>query len=73
MQRLSRVNSMARRGPGRDATARFPEVVAALPVRCALLDGELVIFARDGRSDLDALRRRALLRGRGERVESASS
>ena len=48
---------------GRDASARFPEVaetVTALPAKRALLDGELVVFGRDGRSDFDALRDRAL-------------
>lgn len=47
---------------GRDATARFLEVVdalAALPARTALLDGELVVFGREGRSDFDGLRARA--------------
>jgi bifunctional non-homologous end joining protein LigD len=61
---------------GRDATATFPEIVkatATLPVRRALLDGELVIFARDGRSDFDALRRRALPRGEGRASEPATA
>ncbi len=48
---------------GRNATPVFPEVVAALaalPARRALLDGELVVFGNDGRSDFELLRARAL-------------
>jgi ATP-dependent DNA ligase len=51
---------------GRDATARFPELVeaiAGLPARMALLDRELVIFGHDGRSDFEALRARAFWQG----------
>jgi bifunctional non-homologous end joining protein LigD len=50
---------------GRDAASTFPEVaeaVSALPVRRALLDGEVVVFAADGRSDFDLVRARALTR-----------
>jgi bifunctional non-homologous end joining protein LigD len=56
-------NVVLRLRSGRDASAEFHEVaaaVAALPTACALLDGELVVFGEDGRSDFDALRRRAL-------------
>jgi bifunctional non-homologous end joining protein LigD len=63
-------SAMLRLRSGRDATAKFPEVaeaVAALPTACALLDGELVVFDRDGRSDFAALRRRALTTGEGVR------
>jgi len=59
---------------GRDATARFPEVVeatAALPVESAHLDGELVVFGPDGRSDFDALRARAFAHGRIGRSRAA--
>ena len=41
-------------------TERFPEIVealAGLPVRSAVLDGEIVALRRDGRSDFGALQR----------------
>jgi bifunctional non-homologous end joining protein LigD len=47
---------------GRDVTSQYPELVEAaraLPGGALLLDGELVVFGRDGRSDFDLLRARA--------------
>lgn len=61
---------------GRDATATFPEVadaIAALPAQRALLDGELVVFDADGRSDFEMLRTRALGRRTGPRYTDATA
>jgi bifunctional non-homologous end joining protein LigD len=51
----------------KDVTSVFPEVsdaIRALPVRRALLDGELVVFGADGRPDFEQLRARAFSNGR---------
>jgi bifunctional non-homologous end joining protein LigD len=58
--------------PGADRTDCFPElssIAAALGRHRVLLDGEIVVFARDGRPDFGAVRRR-LTAGRrsGERT-----
>jgi ATP-dependent DNA ligase len=47
--------------PGNNLTARFPEVAAgliALGRRSAIVDGEVVALARDGRPDFTRLQRR---------------
>jgi bifunctional non-homologous end joining protein LigD len=47
--------------PGPDRSGAFGELAAlrdALPGRSVLLDGEVVVFARDGRPDFAAVRRR---------------
>ena len=52
---------------GRNATSVFPEIaeaVARLPADRAILDGELVAFGPDGRSDFELLRARALSAGK---------
>jgi bifunctional non-homologous end joining protein LigD len=61
---------------GRDATAVFPELVAAvatLPARRLLLDGELVVFGSDGRSDFERLRSRAMAADRRAAAGTASA
>jgi bifunctional non-homologous end joining protein LigD len=40
------------------------DAIRALPARRALLDGELVVFGADGRSDFEQLRARAFANGR---------
>ena len=52
---------------GKDWSDRFPSILAAarqLPVEAALLDGELVAFAEDGRTSFQLLQR-GLLEGSG--------
>jgi len=58
---------------GDDATALFPEVARAIEMlpADALLDGELVVLAPDGRPSFQALERRARLGGR-EDIERAA-
>jgi bifunctional non-homologous end joining protein LigD len=53
---------------GDDATALFPEVAKALEMlpADAVLDGELVVLAPDGRPSFQALQQRAQLRGRDD-------
>lgn len=58
---------------GEDWTARFGPVAAAvgrLPIERAVLDGEVVVFDRAGRSDFGALQA-ALSRGQGDYVLQA--
>ena len=58
---------------GDDATALYPEVARAIEMlpADAVLDGEIVVLAPDGRPSLQALQRRAKLHGR-EQVERAA-
>ena len=58
---------------GDDATAIFPEIAKAIEMLPgdALLDGEIVVLAPDGRPSFQALQQRAQLRGRDD-VERAS-
>jgi bifunctional non-homologous end joining protein LigD len=54
----------------------FPELVAAvstLPARRLLLDGELVVFGSDGRSDFERLRSRAMAGDRWATAGTASA
>jgi len=51
---------------GQDLTAGFPHVIEALralPERDLVLDGELVVFDRDGVSRFQLLQRRGVVRG----------
>jgi bifunctional non-homologous end joining protein LigD len=61
---------------GRVATGLFPEIaeaVAALPAEHVLLDGELVVFGEDGRSDFNLLCRRAFAKPRDKRANPVAT
>ena len=55
-----------------DWTERFPAIAAALaelPLDSAILDGEIVALAKDGRSDFSTLQRRLGVGGRGAEAQ----
>ncbi len=65
----------ARSRPGRLCSDEFPELqelAEHLNGRSVVFDGELVVFARDGRPDFAALRRRLVSRRPSELVDQAA-